>query len=270
MFEFLNSGKGKKGGKSNIDPNLSPWQKPANNSKQQDGGNPAPPAGGNQPAPVDGNKELMEFFKAQGLFEQLDMQGFLKAVEAGDSAKAAEFMMQNLAATARVAMLGANKIAEAKIAKAVDESTRRASATVATELMTQALHSRLGFTSDPAIAPLAEQVLNQYLANGESADSAIEKTEKYFEGFALAAGQRYGLQPQLDSHGRAGQSGFQSSRMQQNDNGENAREPADWLDVLTSGAVTDQSSTQGASGGNPQGNAAAGGGAAGGQDSAAA
>lgn len=244
---------GNKGSKANIDSNLNPFGKPATNEQQNNGNN----GGGNNnnPAPNNGqardpNVEFKKFCRDSGMFENLDLEGFVEAVGKGDTAKAAEFFMESMLSTARVAMAGADRLATAKMNQAMEATAVRASAMTSTQLLTNEMHERLGFTKDPAMAPLAEDVLNRFLAKGESADVALDNTEKYFKEFALAAGGKFGMMaPNTDM--RPGQRGFNDSRMQQNDNSESVNQEMDWMDVLTSGAVSEVSPPQGSNGGAP-------------------
>lgn len=176
--------------------------------------------------------------------------------------------MNSMISTARVAMAGADRLATAKMTKAMEESVTRATAVTHTNLAVQEMNNRLGFTRDPAIAPVAEQVLNGFLARGDNADTALDNVEKYFKEFALATGSQFGMAPPNNDL-RPGQRGFNDSRMQQNDNTDDGQpKEMDWLDVLTSGHVTADS--QNASGNGNGGNNGQAGGNGGNANSAAA
>lgn len=247
---------GTKSSKTNIDSNLNPFAKPANNDGNKGGdnnGNNSPPNNQQQQQP-DPNSQFQKFCRDNGMFEGLDLQGFMKAVADGDTDKAGEFFMQSMLATARVAMAGADKLATAKMQKAMEETALRANAMTSTQLLTQEMHERLGFTRDPALAPMAEDVLNRFLAKGESAETALENTEKYFKQFALAAGSKFGLQS-VEQSMRPGSQGFRGSQMQQNDNDDGGSADMDWIDVLTSGAHSANASEQNSNGGSSDGNA---------------
>lgn len=249
MFGRFKSGT--KSAKTNIDSNLNPFAKPANNNQQQ--GNP-PPGDQQQNKQNDGDPDAAfnKFCRDNGMFEKLDLQGFMKAVADGDVDKAGEFFMQSMLSTARVAMAGADRLATAKMSKAMEETALKANAMTSTQLLTQEMHERLGFTKDPAVAPLAEDVLNRFLAKGDSAETALENTEKYLKEFAVAAGGRFGMR--VDSEMRPGSQGFRNSQMQQNDNDDSDSGEMDWMDVLTSGAGSSNVAPQNANGGAGDGN----------------
>lgn len=265
----FSSGKNKSG-KPNIDSNLNPFGKPANNGGNGGGTNQPPP---NQPPANqnnDANTAFMKFCRDQGMFEDLDLGGFVAAVREGDAEKASEFFMNSMISTARVAMAGADRLATAKMTKAMEESVTRATAVTHTNLAVQEMNNRLGFTRDPAIAPVAEQVLNGFLARGDNADTALDNVEKYFKEFALTAGSQFGMAPPNNDL-RPGQRGFNDSRMQQNDNTDDGQpKEMDWLDVLTSGNVTAATANSGGGNGSNGGDGGQAGGNGGNANSAAA
>lgn len=89
----------------------------------------------------------------------------------------------------RNAVLDVNKIVEAKIPRLIDEAVKRATGTVHAHGAIEKMFDKLPYTKDPALRPVAEQVLSQAVKrNKGDLSRALSDVERYFKRTAELAG----------------------------------------------------------------------------------
>ncbi len=124
----------------------------------------------------------------------------------------------------QAAMTDMNSIMDAKIAKATEDATANANATMNSNLAVSQMNTAMPFTKDPDIAPIAKAVLAQTLKSGADTEAAIGAVEKFF---AKAAGQiNKSMQPPTN---QSGNPQFPT----ESDNNSGQAQHDEWLDVLT-------------------------------------
>jgi len=267
-MSFFN--RNKSGNKTNKKVSTNPFAKPATKNGNED------QAGGNEPgkqtaAPTnqqqsseERQRQVREFMKKSGLYEGIDMEGFMSAVRDGDAEKAGAIFARAMENSVNVATVAAQRLVKQREDVIREELSASTQAEFRNDLAVQQLHEDLPFTAQEAVSPIAEDVLNGFLAQGIPVRDAIEKTGQYFRETAEAAGSHFGMEMKEPSDRRPGPRPFSDTRgrVAHSDNigGEPGEE--DWVDVLTFGNQT-ADSPAGGEGGD-------GGGAVGGDGNAAA
>lgn len=94
----------------------------------------------------------------------------------------------------RQSMIDMNKIIEQKVnagvAAAVQQSSNAAKGNNAVRQMNEALN----FTSNPAIAPIANAALAQFIKKGKTPEDAVESVRKFFQNTSRLSAKDLGLQ----------------------------------------------------------------------------
>lgn len=108
----------------------------------------------------------------QQAFQAGDMNGFMQAFN-----PALNSMMQQVY---RQAIMDSGTLAEAAVNRAVDQSKNWTTQAYATDKARNQMHTRLPWTADPALGPVAESVLQRVMGQGKSLDQAIEAVDAFF------------------------------------------------------------------------------------------
>lgn len=239
-------------GKDNKDVSLNPFEKPSNNNgSNNDGGNNnnnnnnGNNGGSNQNnnsggAPDQG-KLMRDALKNAGLYENLDLSTFKKAITDGDDDALSGFFDQMMTNAASSALKLANQLADAKSAKAVETATNKATTETTKRLLRDEMYKRYEFLKEPALSPVAENILDKYLEQGIAPDEALKNVGDYFKATAQAAGKHFGMKvEEPQNNGRPGSNGFRSDGRNQNDNNTNSNsdEEPDWFAALTGNTQT--------------------------------
>lgn len=239
MFGKKDKGKDKndKGGENNTKDNLNPWEQSDNNdttqqqnSQQQQ--NQQQQQQNQQTAQQDNQKSMQSFFKQSGLYDNVNVNELFEAISNNDADKATAVLHTLLENAATVALMGARKMSQAEVQKAIESAKDDFTKTTRNDLAEQQMHERLPFTKKKEVSPMAKTVLDGFINNkGMSVDEAINATEQYFK----SIGQEFGA-PIDASNDRPGNSGFrrQPAANQQNDNNSDENDQ-DWVNFLTSG-----------------------------------
>lgn len=163
------------GGGNNGQGNLpNPFAAANNNNNGNDGGNGSAGGGGNgnnagggqQQNAADQAKQRREYYAQTGLYQNLDFNQFQKDVMENNAEGVASFMQQMSENAVNVAILSSQKLIRSAVDKAVADASDNATARVRNDMATESMHQQLEFTRNPAIKPVAEQVLNGFIAQG--------------------------------------------------------------------------------------------------------
>lgn len=198
--------------------------------------------GGGGGAP-DANQQMMQFMKDQGLFDGVDMGKFAEAVRNGNAEDATAIFTHAMANSVRVAVIGAQRISQQAVARAVEEATNNATGRTTRELGLRELRAQLPFASQEASAPMVEGIYDQFLENGLDADTAVSNTIQYFEEQAKMMGKHFGMMEKPVDNTQLGGRGFgntpSSFSTQNNINGTGDDDDVyDFVAALTSGQST--------------------------------
>lgn len=242
----------KKDDKSNKQTNLNPFNKKDDNkdnnnqnqqqqNQQQNQQQQNQNQQQNQRQPVDVNKWLRD----AGLYEGVDMDAYFKAVSDGDAETATKMMERMMQNSALTALAGAEKIFNSRLQKLEENTRDTTTKSVRSDLAVQEMHKQLPFTKEEAVAPIAKQVLEGFMGQGDDAATAIEKTQQYFDQTLRSAGEHLGYEIETKND-RAGSRGFGDLRGRQNDNNSGADsddDDDDWVKTLTGGNVSFEEAT---------------------------
>lgn len=236
-------------GKDNKDVSLNPFQKTADNGNQggnnngggnnnngNNGGGVPNNNGGGAP---DQQKLMRDALKGAGLYENLDLATFKKAIAENDDDALSSFFDQMMTNAASASLKLANQLADSKTAKAVEQATNRASQETTKRLLKDEMYKRYEFLKEPALSPVAENILDKYMEQGLSPDDALKNVGEYFKATAHAAGKHFGMKVEEPQNtGRPGSNGFRNDGRNQNDNNTNSNsdDEPDWFAALTGGA----------------------------------
>lgn len=141
-------------------------------------------------------------------------------------------MMQTMAQNVyKQAMVDANKVVGAAAKKAADEAVNRSTTSVKADQFVDRMQTKLEFTKDPSIAPIAKSVLSRFIGKGQDVDTAIANTAKYFSQLSEKAGSSLETGSQRNN-GRPGSQGYNGGRAKE-------AEP-DWLAFMVGDAGDQQ------------------------------
>jgi len=236
MSFFKKFGKGNKG-ESNTEVLLNPFAKPGDNGNSGKGDDktvvaPTQMTSEEQDAAVRG------FMKKEGLYEGIDANAMMAAAASGDGEVFGQHLARAMENAVRVSTIAAERLTKAQVATASAAAVNEAQQGTRNEMARTQLNKDLPFTQEPELAPIADTVLNGFLAQGQSVPEAIASTGAYFEATAKTAGQHFGMQVEPTQNQRPGQQSFRQSNDNPNDNysgpGQN-NQGDDWVAHLTSG-----------------------------------
>lgn len=241
--------------KDNKDVSLDPWA-----SKDQD--NLADPPNKNKPpasnpAPSDTRKVVLQAMRKQGLYDGLDLQEFMQAMQDGKPEAVEKFFATLMENAALTAIQMADQIAETKMQRMTQTATDTATQHTKKELLREEMFESLPFTKEGPIRKIAEQALDGFLEQGQDPREAIANVKEFFKDTAHFVGKHYGMQTKPQGgNGLPGNRQFSDSRrMNNNDDDTDDNEP-DWMSVLTHGAQQFQEPGAGDSGDESNQNAA--------------
>lgn len=205
-----------------------------------DDGKPKPPPSG---TPPDTNAQMMQFMKDQGLFEGIDMGKFSEAVRNGNADDATAIFTNAMANAVRVAVIGAQRISNTAVQRAIEEATNNATGRTTRELGLRELRTSLPFATAPETAPLVEGIYDQFLENGVNPQEAVSQTMQYFEEQARLMGKHFGMVEKPVDNTQLGGRGFgntpSSFSTQNNIDGTGDDDDVyDFVAALTSGQQT--------------------------------
>ena len=221
------------GGGNNNGSNLpNPFATGNNNNNGNDGNN-GNGGGNNQnqsPNAADQARQRREYYAQTGLYQNLDFGQFQKDVAEGNAEGMTQFMQQLSENAVNVAILSSQKLIKGAVDKAVSDASDNATARVRNDMAVEMMHQQMEFTRNPAIKPMAEQVLNGFIAQGNDATKAVELTKQYFDATAKAMGFQNSNNGQ-----RPGNRGFNGAPPMNGNNNPagGAGADDDWLDILT-------------------------------------
>ena len=227
-------------GQSNEEDNLNPFAEPDNNNNSDKETQQQQPQKTAAELAEEGSAKIKDFFETSGLYKNLDFSKFLTAVNDSNVEDATVFLQTIMQNAVTSALIGAEKLTNAKVAKAIEAATDKATAVTRNDLAIEKMHQRFSFTNDVKVSPVAESVLNGFIAQGQSVDTALDSVEKYFQSTLEAAGKQFGFTKKPQGDTRPGKGGFADSNanLSQNDNGDDERQTDDFVDILTSGNQT--------------------------------
>lgn len=232
------------GNKSGV--RINPFGNPGHTDKGKSGGQgdddgkPKPPP---IVTPPDTNAQMMQFMKDQGLFEGIDMGKFSEAVRNGNADDATAIFTNAMANAVRVAVIGAQRISNTAVQRAIEEATNNATGRTTRELGLRELRTNLPFASAPETAPLVEGIYDQFLDNGVNPQEAVSQTMQYFEEQARLMGKHFGMVEKPVDNTQLGGRGFgntpSSFSTQNNIDGTGDDDDVyDFVAALTSGQQT--------------------------------
>lgn len=232
------------GNKSGV--RVNPFGNPGHTDKGKQGGQddddgkPKPPP---TVTPPDTNAQMMQFMKDQGLFEGIDMGKFSEAVRNGNADDATAIFTNAMANAVRVAVIGAQRISNTAVQRAIEEATNNATGRTTRELGLRELRTNLPFAVAPETAPLVEGIYDQFLDNGVNPVEAVSQTMKYFEEQAKLMGKHFGMVEKQTDNTQLGGRGFgntpSSFSTQNNIDGTGDDDDVyDFVAALTSGQQT--------------------------------
>lgn len=241
-FNFGNKKKSNK--QSNSKSNLSPFEKPV---KKDDDGKPiVEPAAKPTPelvvaTPEEQQASMRKYFKEQGLFDGIDIPAMMKAMRDDDAEAFGDIYAKGLENTAQVALLAANKVTTAQVARMQEDTTSAADTKTRRSLAIEQMHVDLPFTKSANVAPHAQVVLEGFMNNhGMAQKDAIEATADYFKETVESAGPELGLHVETQEQARKNKQGFAGTQNDNNGGAGSGDEPIDWLDTFSSGRVTEE------------------------------
>lgn len=163
-----------------------------------------------------------------GLTNNVDMAKIQEDMQTGNTDSLSKAFQQVAANTYKATMLQMNELVDSKINKAQSETEKAASDNWNADLAVREMNTKLPFTSDPNISPIATAVLNRFITKGDSVESAIKKTQDFF---ASTAQKINGTSmPPANSPGN---SQFSQQNSDNNSNNQTqANSHDEWLDVL--------------------------------------
>lgn len=224
---------------TNTETNLNPFAQPATIRQQDDNQRQQAQT---QAQPIsDRAAQLREYYRASGLYNGIDYDRFIEAVRNGDTEAASELLNTMLENSVRVSVNAANRLIEAQAAKAVEDAVTRSTTTTRNELAMQTLLEEMPFLSKPEILPVAETVLDGFLAQGKSMRQALDATMKYFEQTIQTGAQFFGFERKSATQ-RPGARTFADNRSPSrttstmNDSAIDDDGAIDWVSILSSGA----------------------------------
>lgn len=246
-MSFFSRQSGGKGDGSNKKVTLNPFAKPSNNSNSDDAAK-NKTGGENEMTSEQQDRAVQDFMKKNGLYEGIDIQKMMQAASSGDEEVFGAQLARMMENSVRVSTVAAERLTRAQVQAAREQAVNEAQSGTRNELAREQLHKDLPFTAEPALAPVADTVLNGFIAQGQSVAEAIKSTGEYFEATAKTAGQHFGMQVETPSGQRPGTRPFSQSRGGQDNNnysgpGQSDKED-DWVAHLTSGNETFESINQ--------------------------
>lgn len=208
-----------------------------NNGGQNNGGS----GGQNNGGGADQTKLMRDALKNAGMYEGLDLATFKRAMTDGDDEALSGFFDQMMTNAASSALKLANQLADSKAAKAIETATNKASTETTKRLLRDEMYKQYEFLKEPALSPVAENILDKYMEQGLPPAEALKNVGEYFKATAQAAGKHFGMKVEEPANnGRPGSNGFRGDGRNQNDNNTKSDEEGDpdWFAALTGGAQT--------------------------------
>lgn len=227
------------GSENNTETNLNPFARSSDNAQSPGGTNAQQSQQQQQQQPADRTAQVRDYYRQTGLYNDLDYGKFIDAVREGDAESATEFVNNMLENAVRVSINAANKLVEANVSRAIEDAVDQSTATTRNELALGQLVEEMEFLNDESVRPVAENVLNGFLAQGMSVRAALDASKKYFEKTISQGAQHFGFEKSNPRNQRPGARSFADSRPARPDNQNNSgaasgQEP-DWVNILTSG-----------------------------------
>lgn len=169
------------------------------------------------------------YLKDLNFLEGINTQEIAQKLTEGDAESLGNTLNSIGRAAYGKAIVDANKIIEARVAKAVDEAVAKSSAHMSTDMAMRTMQERLPFTKQPAIQPVAATIMAQLMRKGDDVDKAIANTGEFFKHIYKLSAKDLGLnKPPRATPG----SGNQRNIVEELDDAESGE---DWLKVLTDG-----------------------------------
>lgn len=148
----------------------------------------------------------------------------------GDFGPIGEMMDKGMKAAYKQAMIDANKVVGKAAEKAADAAFNRSTTSVKADQFVDRMQTKLEFTKDPSISPIAKSVLSRFIGKGQDVDTAIDNTAKYFAQLSSKASEGMGTNQR--NNGRPGSQGYNGGRTKE-------AEP-DWLAFMVGDAGDQQ------------------------------
>jgi len=172
---------------------------------------------------------LQEHIATLDFGKGIDMQAIMNDVQNGDMSSMQKAFTQIGSQAYTATLTDANRLMQSKINDAVTAAVEKAGVNYKGDKLTDAMHTALPFTKDPAMSPVARGILGQFLKKGLSDEEALNKTKAYFKNFALKSAKDLGV--------NAGSSRPGSGQFNQGaggiDTGEDDADEIDWVSALS-------------------------------------
>ena len=195
--QIPDTGGEQQGGESNreniVDSYETLWDNPEDKDGSNDTSGQQPP----QASPVaksPTNQEVFdEHISSLNLLKDVSLEKITTDLNAG-STESLEKAFKSLASNVySSALINTNKIMDQKIAKAVEQAVEQSKTSFGSDFALQQMNSQLPFTAKSAIAPMAKQVLEQFIKKGKSTEEAIAGVKDYFKQTASIFAKEAGL-----------------------------------------------------------------------------
>lgn len=227
---------------NNTKGNLSPFVKPDNNDKsnansQQQQQQQQQTQQQQLLSAEQKREQLQGFLKTAGLYNNVDADAFMKALDGGDPDTVLQTMHTMMENAVQAALLGAKKMQDSGIANAMRDAESKFTQSTRNKMAIEQMHNELSFTNDEGIKDYSEKVLEGYIENhGMSPTEAIKATRDFFRRTTESLGSEFGMKRQSQDQS-IGNTRFnqQMPAGETNNNDTNDEQDVDFVDVLTGG-----------------------------------
>lgn len=198
------------------------WEDEKKTTPENNGGNPPQNQPDNQRSAGD---EFNNYVESLNFSDGIEMDTIVQDLQQGDH-KSFQGALSKAGQNAyKKAMVDSHKMIKESVSKAVNDAVGKARGHTQADMAIREMNSKLPYTKDKALAPVAEGVLKRFMEKGQDFETALGSVDKYFR----RTGELVGGKP-----GRTRQQGFgngvDNSHFNDNDD-----EPAeiDFMNILT-------------------------------------
>ncbi|PNX50661.1 MAG: hypothetical protein BV456_05920 [Thermoplasmata archaeon M8B2D] len=214
--------------KTNIDKQENIWDTASQDSNNAQQNQQQQQFSQQQTQQVDPQEALQKHIASLKLTDGVDFAQIQQDLQTGNTETLNKAFETTAANAYKSALTQMNKIMDAKIAEAKQEALNESKATMDADMAVREMNSRLPFTVDPNIAPVAKAVLNQFLKGGKDLPTSIKATADFFKSTAAKINQN-----NMPPSNQNGSNFSQQQNFDNNNSNDNRSEHDEWLDLLS-------------------------------------
>lgn len=161
-----------------------------------------------------------------GLTKELDLGVISEELNQGNTEGLGKAFSSVAAKVYRQAMVDMSKVVDQKVAAGIKAAVTQSGNATQGDMAVRQMNTAMQFTTNPAIAPIAQAALSQLIKKGKTVDEAIDGVRSFFQNTSKISAKELGMQNPPRS--RPGNQPFQNS----GDIAPDGDEEVDWLEML--------------------------------------